>query len=113
MRPRGKWLGKLACEHYAWRMANLLPSRRVVLELLATGALSLPALAAGQVDLALVLAIDCSLSVDEYAYHLQLRGTGQAMVDSSFLQLIEGGDNKVVAVSAFLWSSPKAQQVIR
>ena len=93
-------------------MANLRPSRRSVLGLLAASAFSLPTRAAGEVDLALVLAIDCSLSVDEYAYRLQLRGTGQAMIDSSFLQLIEGGDNKVIAVSAFLWSSPKSQQLI-
>ena len=72
----------------------------------------MPTRAAVDVDLALVLAIDCSLSVDDYDYRLQLRGTGQAILDSGLVQLIEQGHNKVIAVTAFLWSSPQAQQVI-
>jgi hypothetical protein len=87
-------------------------SRRNVLAWLGATALALPAKAETQVDLALVLAIDCSLSVDEYAYQLQLRGTGQALIDSALMQLIGKGDSKMIAVSAFLWSSPQAQQMI-
>ena len=49
----------------------------------------MPTRAAVDVDLALVLAIDCSLSVDDYDYRLQLRGTGQAILDSGLVQLIE------------------------
>ncbi|MDE2383033.1 MAG: DUF1194 domain-containing protein [Alphaproteobacteria bacterium] len=63
-------------------------------------------------DLALVLAIDCSLSVDDYDYRLQLRGTGQALIDSALTQLIGQGNSKMIAVSAFLWSSPQDQQMI-
>ena len=93
-------------------MSKLRPSRRSVLSWLATAAIAAPARAAVDVDLALVLAIDCSLSIDEFDYRVQLRGTGQAMIDSALLKLIEQGNNKVIAVTAFLWSSPNAQQVI-
>ena len=93
-------------------MSKLGPSRRRVLSWLATAAIAAPARASVDVDLALVLAIDCSLSVDEFDYRVQLRGTGQAMIDSALLKLIEQGNNKVIAVTAFLWSSPDAQQVI-
>jgi Protein of unknown function (DUF1194) len=93
-------------------MAHQRPSRRSVLGWLGAAALVTPARAADGLDLALVLAIDCSLSVDAYAYGLQLRGTGQAMIDSELLQLIERGANKVITVSAFLWSGPDAQQVV-
>ena len=93
-------------------MSRLRPSRRNVLSGLATAALATPVRAAVDVDLALVLAIDCSLSIDDYDYRLQLRGTGQAILDSALVKLIEQGHNKVIAVTAFLWSSPQAQQVI-
>ena len=93
-------------------MSKLRPSRRRVLSWLATAAIAAPARASVDVDLALVLAIDCSLSIDEFDYRVQLRGTGQAMIDSALLKLIEQGNNKVIAVTAFLWSSPDAQQVI-
>ena len=93
-------------------MSVLKPSRRSVLSWLATASFATQARAATDVDLALVLAIDCSLSIDDYDYRLQLRGTGQAILDSALVQLIEQGHNKVIAVTAFLWSSPQAQQVI-
>lgn len=93
-------------------MSVLKPSRRSVLAWLGASALALPAQADAKVDLALVLAIDCSLSVDEYDYQLQLRGTGQAMIDSALMQLIDKGNSRMIAVSAFLWSSPDAQQMI-
>ena len=93
-------------------MSVLKPSRRSVLSWLATASFATQVRAATDVDLALVLAIDCSLSIDDYDYRLQLRGTGQAILDSALVQLIEQGHNKVIAVTAFLWSSPQAQQVI-
>lgn len=93
-------------------MSGLKPSRRSVLTWLAAASFVTQARAATDVDLALVLAIDCSLSIDDYDYRLQLRGTGQAILDSALVQLIEQGHNKVIAVTAFLWSSPNAQQVI-
>ena len=93
-------------------MAHGYASRRNVLFWLGSSLFSSATLAATEVDLALVLAIDCSLSVSEYDYKLQMRGTGQAIIDSGLQQLIEHGANKVIAVSVFLWSSPDTQQVI-
>jgi len=93
-------------------MPSFTPSRREFLGGLMASSLPGMALAADSVDLALVLAIDCSLSVDDYDYRQQLRGTGQALIDSALLQVIEQGENRVIAVTAFLWSSPKEQQVI-
>jgi len=93
-------------------MRNPKISRRTALALAGVSFLPVAAQAAGEVDLALVLAIDCSYSVDDYDYRLQLRGTGQALVDSAFLELIEHGAGKVIAVCAFLWSSPDSQQII-
>ena len=93
-------------------MAHRGFSRRSVLGMLGSAALVTPAHAAEELDLSLILAIDCSLSVNEYDYRLQLRGTGQAMIDSALLQLIERGPNRVIAVAAFLWSGPDSQQIV-
>ncbi|MFO1033883.1 MAG: DUF1194 domain-containing protein [Hyphomicrobiales bacterium] len=93
-------------------MAGPMVSRRQVVGLLAVSPLVAAATAAQAVDLALVLAIDCSLSVDETEFQLQLRGTSQAVLDSAFLQVMEQGANRKIAISAFLWSNPKSQQVI-
>jgi hypothetical protein len=93
-------------------MVNGFNTRRQLLAWLGALAIAPKAQAEIAVDLALVLAIDCSLSVDDFDYRLQLRGTGQAMIDSELIQLIEMGNKKVIAVSAFLWSSPDDQQVI-
>ncbi len=81
-----------------------LPSRRAVLGLLAGGATT--AYANADVDLALVLAIDCSYSVDANEYALQMKGTAQALMAPEVLQAVAGGLRKQVALSAFLWSEP-------
>ena len=79
---------------------------------LAATALPSPALATTVVDLALVLAIDCSYSVDPNEFQLQLRGTGQALLDSKTFEAISRGPNKKIAISVFLWSDPDSQFVI-
>ncbi len=78
------------------------------------GAFGLPqsAFAATQVDLALVLAIDCSYSVDPTEYQLQMRGTGQAFLDPQVLEAVTRGPRKKIAISAFLWSDEDVQYVI-
>jgi Protein of unknown function (DUF1194) len=78
------------------------------------GAVCLPktAFAKTQVDLALVLAIDCSYSVDPSEYQLQMRGTGQAFLDSQVLEAVKRGPNKKIAISAFLWSDEDVRYVI-
>ncbi len=88
------------------------PSRRNLLAGLAASGFSTAANAVVQVDLALVLAIDCSYSVDAYEYQLQLRGTGQAFLSKMVLEAIARGPNKRIAVSVFLWSEPAIQYVL-
>lgn len=93
-------------------MAASVHSRRQVLGLLGAAALPKQAIAATLVDLALVLAIDCSYSVDYYEYQLQMRGTGQAFLDSKIIEAISRGPNRKIAVSAFLWSDADEHLVI-
>ena len=92
-------------------MLKLL-SRRRVLGLLGAGALSPKAIAATPVDLALVLAIDCSFSVDTFEYQLQMRGTGQAFLDPDVLEAMRRGPRQKIAIAVFLWSDEDAQYVI-
>jgi hypothetical protein len=68
--------------------------------------LSGAAVAAPKVDLALVLAIDCSYSVDQSEYALQMSGTAQALMAPEVLQAVRGGLRKQIALAAFLWSEP-------
>ena len=93
-------------------MAAFIKTRRQVLGLLGATAFPQVALAATQVDLALVLAIDCSYSVDATEFQLQLRGTGQALLDSKTFEAISRGPNQKIAISVFLWSDPESQFVI-
>jgi len=87
-------------------------NRRTLLAAMGTAALATPSLGAETVDLALVLALDCSLSINEFDYRIQLRGTGQAIIDSGLVQVIGQGHEHAIAVAAFFWSSADAQQVI-
>ena len=93
-------------------MAKMMHTRRQALALLGAGILAPAAMATVQVDLALVLAIDCSYSIDTTEYQRQMRGTGQAFLDSKILEAISRGPNQKIAVSAFFWSDPDRQYVI-
>lgn len=81
-------------------------NRRKLLGSLAAAALPGRAMATTTVDLALVLAIDCSYSVDAHEYALQMSGTAQALMAPEILQAVAGGLRKQIALSAFLWSEP-------
>ena len=87
-------------------------SRRCVLGLLSAAALPVKAIAATSVDLALVLAVDCSYSVDTFEYQLQMRGTGQAFLDPDILEAVLRGPLQKIAITVFLWSDEDAQFVI-
>ena len=63
------------------------------------------------VDLALVLAIDCSYSIDQFEYQQQMRGTARALLAPEITQAIGRGARKRIAISAFLWSDPEIQFV--
>lgn len=62
-----------------------------------------------QADLALVLAIDCSYSVDTAEFDLQVRGTARAFLDPEVLQAIANGPNGRIMVSVVQWSSDESQ----
>jgi Protein of unknown function (DUF1194) len=89
-------------------------NRRQVLASFACGISVVPARALEtEVDLALVLAIDCSYSVSTEEYRLQMQGMGRAFMNPQVFEAIETGPNKRIAVSAFLWSEDKSQHLIQ
>ena len=85
-----------------------------VLVLLLTLLLPQPAGRAGDfdVDLALVLAIDCSFSVDSNEFALQMQGLGEAFLRSDVKKAIRAGARQRIAVAAFQWSDPDNQIVV-
>ena len=93
-------------------MAFTALSRRSFAGGLVAASLVRPAQAAPKVDLALVLAIDCSYSVDASDYQLQMQGTARAFLAPEVLQAISRGARKRIAISAFLWSDPDIQFVL-
>jgi hypothetical protein len=63
------------------------------------------------VDLALVLAVDASRSVDAEEFDLQRSGYARAFRDPRVLAAIQGGANGAIAVVYFQWSGPRVQHV--
>ena len=64
------------------------------------------------IDLALILAVDVSTSVDAGDYHLQMSGIAAAFRDPEFIQAISAGQHGVIAICAVQWSSRKSQEVV-
>ncbi len=64
------------------------------------------------VDLNIVLAIDCSYSVDEQEYVLQMAGMAAAFIDPTIIEAIRGGVNGAIAVSVVQWANPKNQIIV-
>lgn len=64
------------------------------------------------VDLALVLAIDCSFSVDATEFRLQMEGLGKAFMRTEVQQAIRQGSRQRIAVTAIQWSDENNQMVI-
>lgn len=84
--------------------------------LLVASALLLP-LPAGRaqnddVDLALVLAIDCSFSVDSGEFAQQMEGLGRAFMRPEVKKAIAQGTRQRIAVAAIQWSDDRNQMVI-
>lgn len=71
-----------------------------------------PAKAAERVDVALILAVDHSSSVENEEWRLQLRGYADAFRSDAVKQTIAGGPIGRIAVQMFRWSSADYQQVI-
>ncbi len=65
-----------------------------------------------QVDLELVLAIDCSYSVDAREFDLQKIGLAQAFRNPVVLAAIQAGEHKTIAVSVVEWSKPGVQEIV-
>jgi len=67
---------------------------------------------ASNVDIKLVLAIDCSYSVDGGEYALQMAGMAAAFIDPDIVQAIGGGLHGAIAVSVVQWSHPDSQIIV-
>jgi hypothetical protein len=65
-----------------------------------------------QVDLALVLAIDCSFSVDSNEFRLQMEGLGRAFMERKIQEAISKGPTGRIAVTALQWSDENNQMVV-
>ena len=64
------------------------------------------------VDLALVLAVDCSFSVDLGEFALQMEGLGQAFRRAEVKRAITLGNLQRIAVSVVQWSDESNQKVV-
>jgi Protein of unknown function (DUF1194) len=64
------------------------------------------------VDLALVLAVDCSFSVNAAEFRLQMQGIGQALQDPLVWKAIQNGPYGRIAVVVMEWSDKENQQIV-
>jgi len=62
-----------------------------------------------EVDLALVLAVDASGSVDQHRFELQKRGYAAAFRDPRVLNAIRSGLTQSIGVTMFQWTGPRLQ----
>jgi hypothetical protein len=61
---------------------------------------------AAPVDLELVLAVDCSGSIDDDEFALQIKGYAQAFSHPSVIRAIRSGQHGAIAVTYVQWSGP-------
>lgn len=64
------------------------------------------------VDMALVIAIDCSYSVDSAEHRLQMEGFGAALQDPQVMDAVLNGPQQRIAITVFQWSDADNQRVI-
>ena len=94
------------------RPALLLPLRCAAAILLAAllAILSIaPARAQTEVDLALVLAVDASGSVNQHRFELQKQGYAAAFRNPRVLDAIRSGLTQSITVTMFQWTGPRLQ----
>ncbi len=65
-----------------------------------------------RVDLNLVLAIDCSYSVDEQEYALQMAGMSAAFIHPAILNAIKNGPYGAIGVTIVQWSHRDSQIIV-
>jgi hypothetical protein len=87
--------------------------RAIVLAIaLSIGAAPLPAIAAEQVDLLLVLAADVSRSVDQPKFQLQREGYAAAISNPRVLEAITSGAQRRIAICFVEWSGAGNQKLV-
>jgi hypothetical protein len=64
-----------------------------------------------KVDLALVLAIDCSSSVDPAEFRLQMEGIAAALRHPALHDAIAAGRERRIALTLVLWSGARSQSI--
>ncbi|WP_417519883.1 DUF1194 domain-containing protein [Minwuia sp.] len=69
------------------------------------------AFAQERVDVAIVLAVDTSASVDSREYQLQMQGIADSLNDPEIIATIQRGPNAAIAISLLQWSSIDEQAV--
>ena len=79
---------------------------------LALGPSAVPAKAAEQVDLLLVLAADVSRSIDDQKFELERRGYAAALSDPRVMQAIAAGPNGRIAVAFVEWAGANSQKLV-
>ncbi len=82
----------------------LLPALAFVISGLAVNWYPARADPAGDVDTALVLAVDVSNSVDDARYHLQMEGIAEALEDSSVISAMISGPKAGIMLALVTWS---------
>jgi uncharacterized protein DUF1194 len=88
-----------------------LTSMIVAAALVAAAAIS-PAMAAEEVDLLLVLAVDVSRSIDATKFQLQREGYAAAVADPRVLEAIRSGRSGRIGLTFVEWSGVGAQKVV-
>ena len=98
----------------ARRRVGFLSRWLLVLGLIAVAALPLPPGRTQDVetDLALVLAVDCSFSVDAREFRLQMEGLGRAFLREEIKKAIAQGKHQRIAVAVVQWSDENNQKVV-
>jgi hypothetical protein len=94
------------------RIAFLRLTRVVAVTFLCVLGVATPGRAQTPVDLHLILAVDCSASVDSSRFELQRRGYVTAFRNPQVLEAIRGGENRSIAVTLFQWTGPGLQAEI-
>lgn len=64
------------------------------------------------VDLALVLAVDCSYSVNDEEYRLQMQGLAEAFRSAEVIKAIHRGPEGRIGVTVMQWSSATSQVIV-
>lgn len=83
---------------------------RAVLVVAIAAGFAVPAQAENQaVDLELVLAVDCSRSIDDAEFALQVEGYAEAFRHPAVLRAILSGERRAIAVTYVQWAGPFLQ----